>query len=223
MHCCLGNWFKKKLAQSFNTCSYQHWQRLPSEPRLPISALVCLAHCGARWKLLANPHRGSACFPEEADFPLGCAVSCAHPQAAGQDCSGISCICSNLSNLEQQKFILSRFWMAGVWNCRVCGSMLSLDTRRKIRFLSLSAYGGSGNNFILTLVNSTILSVLPPWWTPGYWGEAADCGIQIPAACHCTVIPPVEPIEFQVVIKCSKMIRKEDGVRIAPFKTFKFI
>lgn len=180
--------------------------------------------------------------------------------------------------LRTREISFSCFWMARVWNHRVCRSVLSLDTRGKIRFLSLPAYGGSGNNFILTSVSVitllplflymyalplpspcliiqaisskclmelqiqrsffkwgcdhmfwemecsiifrgppcragkyftmsssekgsptqqhwSILSVLPPWWTPGYWGEAADRGIRIPAACHFAVFPPVEPVD----------------------------
>lgn len=62
-----------------------------------------LAHCGVRWKLLANPTEGV--LASQGKLTSHWAVPCAHPQDAGQDCSGILCICSNLSNLEQQKLI----------------------------------------------------------------------------------------------------------------------
>lgn len=61
--------------------------------------------------------------------------------------------------LRTTEISFSCFWMAGVWNHRVCGSVLSLDTRGKIQFLSLPAYGGSGNNFILTSVS--VITLLP--------------------------------------------------------------
>lgn len=147
MHCCLGNWFKKKLAQSFHTCSYQHWWRLPSEPRLPISALVCLAHCGVRWKLLANPHRRSACFPGEADFPLGCAL-CSSPSHRTR----LQWHLVDLFKSEQLRTTeinFSCFWMAGVWNHRVCRSVLPLDMRGRFGFCLYQLMVALATSFLL--------------------------------------------------------------------------
>lgn len=168
MHCCLGIWFKKKWTQLFNTCSYQHWQGLPTEPQLPISARVCLGHYGGRWKHLATPppHRRSVCFPGEADFPSAALCYVLIPKPQDKTTVAFSCIwffflLPNLSNLEQQKFILSYFWIAWVQNHGGCGAMLPPATSGKILFLSLPAYGGSGNLLAHGNVILTSVSVVP--------------------------------------------------------------
>lgn len=96
MHCCLGIWFKKKWTQLFNTCSYQHWQRLLTEPQLPISARVCLGHYGGRWKHLATPlpphRRSSVCFPGEADFPSAALCYVLIPKPQDKTTVAFSCI-----------------------------------------------------------------------------------------------------------------------------------
>lgn len=152
MHCCLGNWFKKKLAQSFHTCSYQHWQRLPSEPRLPISAPFCQV------KVPSKPPQRECLLPRGSWLPigLGCALCLSLSGRTSLQWHLVYLLKSE--QLRTTEIDFSCFWMVGVWNHRVCESVLPLDTRGKIWFLSLPAHGGSGN-FILTLVS--VITLLP--------------------------------------------------------------